>query len=50
VRFGTVSINQVTYRFVEQESLKHFAQTFVDLGAAYGRVPASDFITGQKTV
>ena len=41
---------QLPYRFVEQKSLKHFAQVFVDLGAAYGCVPASDFIARQKTV
>jgi len=38
------------YRFVEQEALKDFAQAFVDLGAAYGRIPASDLIVGRKTV
>jgi len=35
---------------VEQEPLKEFAQAFVDLGAVYGRVPASDFIVGRHAV
>jgi len=45
-----VAAAQLPYRFVEQEPLKNFAQTFVDLGAAYGHVPASDFIAGCKIV
>lgn len=45
-----VAATQLPYRFVEQEPLIDFAQAFVDLGAAYGRVPASDLIVGRKTV
>jgi len=45
-----VAAAQLSYRFAEQEPLKDFAQAFVDLGAAYGRVSASDFIAGRKTV
>ena len=45
-----VAAAQLPYRFVEQESLKDFAQAFVDLGAGYGHVSASDFIAGRKTV
>jgi len=43
---------QLLYRFVEQEPLKDFAQVFVDLGAAYRHVPASDFTftAGRKTI
>ena len=45
-----VAAAHLPYRFVELESLKHFAQAFIDLGAAYGCVPASDFIAGRLTV
>ena len=44
-----VAAAQLPYCFIEQESLKDFAQAFVDLGAGYGRVPASDLIAGRKT-
>ena len=42
-----VAAAHLPYRFVELESLKSFAQA---LGAAYGCVPASDFIAGRVTV
>ena len=38
------------YRFVEHEALQNFAQAFVELGASYGFVPASEFIVGCLTV
>ena len=38
------------YCFLKLESLKSFAQAFIDLGAAYGCVPASDFIAGRLMV
>ena len=50
-RTGTlVAAAHLPYRFVELESLKNFAQAFIDLGAAYGCVPASDFIAGRLTI
>ena len=45
-----VAAAHLPYRFVELESLKSFAQAFIDLGAAYGCVPSSDFIAGRVTV
>jgi len=45
-----VAAAQLPYYFVEQEPLKDFAQAFVDLGAAYRHLPASDFIAGHKSV
>ena len=41
-----VTAAHLPYRFVKLESLKNFAQVFIDLGAAYGCVPALDFIEG----
>ena len=38
------------YRFVEQEALKDFAQSFIELGVSHGCVPASEFIVGWLTV
>ena len=45
-----VAAAHLPYRFVELESLKSFAQAFIDLRTAYGCVPASDFIAGRLTV
>ena len=45
-----VAAAHLPYCFVELESLKNFIQAFTDLGAAYGCVPASDFIAGHLTV
>ena len=45
-----VAAAQLSYQFIEQEPLKEFAQAFIDLGAGYGRVSASDFIVGHHTV
>ena len=45
-----VAAAQLPYRFIEQEPLKEFAQAFIDSGAVYRRVPASDFIVGCHTV
>ena len=45
-----VAAAHLLYRFVELESLKNFAQAFIDLGAAYGCVPASDFIAGRLMI
>ena len=44
-----VAAAHLPYCFVELESLKNFTQAFIDLGAAYGCVPASDFIAGHLT-
>ena len=40
----------ITLSVVQLEPLKHFTQAVVDLGTAYGRVPASHFIVGYHTV
>ena len=45
-----VATAHLPYHFVELESLKSFAQAFIDLGAAYRCIPASDFIAGRVTV
>lgn len=38
---------RLPYRFVELESLKNFAQAFINLEAPYGYVPAS---VGRLTI
>jgi len=45
-----VAAAQLPYRFVEQDALKNFAQSFVELGASHGCVPASEFLVGRVTV
>ena len=45
-----VAAAHLPYSFVELESLRNFTQAFIDLGAAYWCVPASDFIVGRITV
>ena len=42
-----IAAAQLPYRFVEQEPLK---EAFVNLGAVFGRVSASDFLVGRHTV
>ena len=37
-----VAAAHLPYRFVEQEALKDFAQSFIELGASHGCVPASE--------
>ena len=44
-----VTMAHLPYCFVEQDTLKEFAQAFVNLGASYGRVSAEQFIVGRLT-
>ena len=40
----------VPYHFVENNELDKFAQSFIEVGALYGNVPASDLIVSCTTV
>jgi len=39
-----VAAAHLPYGFVEQEALRNFAQTFIELGASHNFVPALEFI------
>ena len=45
-----VAAAHLSYRFVEQEALKNFAQAFVELDASHGRIPAFELIVWRLTV
>ena len=45
-----VAAAHLPYMFVEQEALKDFVQSFIELGASHGCVPASEIIVGRLTV
>ena len=45
-----VAAAHLPYRFVENNELDKFAQSFIEVGALYGNVPASDLIVSRTTV
>ena len=45
-----VAAAHLPYRFVENNELDKFAQSFIEVGALYGNVPASDLIVSPTTV
>ena len=45
-----VASAHLPYRFVENTELDKFAQSFIEIGALYGNISASDLIVSRTTV